>query len=78
MKLYVGNLDLQAKSHDIDLLFQAYGSVASANVAMNHATGEGHGYAYVEMNSEREAKSALEHLDGTQFMSRPLTILPAR
>jgi RNA recognition motif-containing protein len=75
MKLFVGNLDLQTTSEDLSVVFEAYGTVSTAMVAKNPATGEGHGYGFVEMADEDEARSALRNLDGFQLMERPLRVL---
>jgi RNA recognition motif-containing protein len=75
MKFFVGNLDLQATKEDLAGIFSTFGTVATAMIAKNAATGEGHGYGFVEMLDEIEATSALEHLDGFRLMDRPLRVL---
>ncbi len=52
MKLFVGNLDLQATSAELETLFSRFGTVATATVLHNFKTGEGHGFGYVEIEDE--------------------------
>ncbi len=74
MKLFIGNLDLKATDADLGGVFERYGSVTSVSVVKNFATGEGHGYGYVEMASEEEATSAIFDLQGARLLDRELMI----
>ena len=75
MRVFVGNLDLGATDDDLITAFEPYGTVVSANVLMNSATGENHGYGFVEMASEEEANAAISALNGADFLQRELTVL---
>jgi RNA recognition motif-containing protein len=75
VKLFVGNLNLQTTSEDLNVVFQAFGAVKTAVVMMNPTTGEGHGYGFVEMLNDADALSAMQNLDGYRFMERPLRVL---
>jgi RNA recognition motif-containing protein len=59
-KLYVGNLPYQVQESELEQLFAQAGSVASVFVPRDKFTGQGRGFAFVEMNSDAEAQSAIE------------------
>jgi RNA recognition motif-containing protein len=66
------------RSSDLERLFAAYGAVRSAEVIMDHTTGQSKGFGFVEMGSDQEAKAATAALNGTQMNGRPLTVNEAR
>lgn len=74
MKLFIGNLDLNATDADLVSVFERYDSVTSVSVMKNSATGEGHGYGYVEMTSDDEASAAISELQGTVLLDRELMV----
>jgi len=73
--MYVGNLALQTTDEELLAVFKKYGQVASANVMKNVATGEAHGFGYVEMDVDAEGQSALANLDGSELLGRKLTVI---
>ena len=78
MTIYVSNLDLKVTNDSLRLLFSAYGSVASALVAIDGFTGRSRGFAYVEMTEEGEAQTAIQQLDHTTLAGRTLTVRAAQ
>lgn len=76
--LYVGNLAYSIRNSDLERLFAAYGAVHSAEVIMDHTTGQSKGFGFVEMGSEPEAKAAIVALNGKQMEGRPITVNEAR
>jgi RNA recognition motif-containing protein len=74
MKLFIGNLDLKATEADLGGMFKRYDSVTSISVMMNSATGEGHGYGYVDMSSDEEAATAIDDLRGARLLDRELMV----
>lgn len=77
-RLYVGNLDYQTSANELETLFQAHGTVVSVDVVTDRATGDSKGFAFVEMSSEQEARSAVEALSGKQHSGRTLTVNEAK
>lgn len=77
-KLYVGNLSYSVTSSDLELLFGQFGTVDSADVIMDRATGRSKGFGFVEMSSEEEATAATEALAGQEHEGRTLTVNEAR
>ncbi len=77
-KLYVGNLSYDVSSSDLEALLAAHGTVLSAEVISDRATGRSKGFGFVEMESETEADAAIEALNGQQSGGRALTVNEAK
>lgn len=77
-KLYVGNLPHAVDNSELQSIFEAHGTVESAQVIMDRYTGRSKGFGFVEMASENEAKSAIEAMNGAEVGGRPLTVNEAR
>ncbi len=71
-KLYVGNLSYSVTNEQLEELFANQGTVNSVNII------EGKGFGFVEMSSSEEAQSAMDALNNTEFVGRPLKIDEAR
>ncbi len=78
MKLYVGNLAYGIGKSDLERLFAAHGTVRSAEVITDRATGQSKGFGFVEMGSEQEAKAAIAALHGKELDGRAVTVNEAR
>src|SRR5712671_6929391 len=57
-KLYVGNLTYGVTDSDLQQMFEAHGTVQSAQVIMDRDTGRSKGFGFVEMGSDAEAEAA--------------------
>jgi RNA recognition motif-containing protein len=77
-KLYVGNLPYGVGSSELEQLFQAHGTVESAQVIMDRDTGRSKGFGFVEMGSDQEAQTAIQALNGKEIEGRALTVNEAR
>lgn len=77
-RLYVGNLPYTMGSQDLQELFEQYGKVRSALVLSDRETGRSRGFGFVEMESDSEALTAIESLDGQDHSGRRLTVNEAR
>jgi RNA recognition motif-containing protein len=77
-KLYVGNLAYSMADSDLQQLFQAHGTVQSAQVIMDRDTGRSKGFGFVEMGSDQEAQAAIAALNGKEVEGRALTVNEAR
>ena len=73
-KLYVGNLPFKTTEEDLTELFSGHGQVVSSKIITDRDTGRSKGFAFVEMGSEDEAHTAIENLDGKDFMTRALKV----
>ncbi len=77
-KLYVGNLSYGMSDTDLRNLFEAHGTVQSAQVIMDRETGRSKGFGFVEMDSGDQAQAAIDALNGQQVNGRALTVNEAR
>jgi RNA recognition motif-containing protein len=77
-KLYCGNLSYNVSSSDLDQLFSAFGTVASAEVINDRDTGRSKGFGFVEMQSDQEAQAAIAGMNGKEHDGRTLTVNEAR
>lgn len=77
-KIYVGNLDYGVTSADLEQLFGQHGSVQSADVIQDRATGRSKGFGFVEMATDEEAATAIAALNGKDFSGRVLTVNEAK
>ena len=77
-KLYVGGLPYSVTDGQLEEIFQAHGSVASAKVIADKFTGQSRGFGFVEMSSGLEAQTVISALNGTQFDGRTLTVNEAK
>src|SRR3974390_3329579 len=76
--IYVGNLPYDTTGDDLVQLFQAHGTVTSAQVIIDKFSGRSRGFGFVEMANDDEAPTAIDALNGTAFGNRPLTVNEAR
>ena len=77
-KLYVGNLLYEVTDEDLKELFSPQGAVVSASVVKYHDSGRSKGFAFVEMESEEDAKKAIEAMNGSDYKGRKLIVSEAR
>ena len=71
-KLFVGHLPGSITNQDLKKLFRPHGTVRSAQVAVDPATGRSKGFGFVEMSSEQEADAAIAALSGLEVDSPTL------
>ncbi|MDQ2693552.1 MAG: RNA-binding protein [Chloroflexota bacterium] len=77
-KLYVGNLPYNTVDADLQSLFSQAGTVKSAQVIRDRASGRSKGFGFVEMSSSEEAQSAITMFHQKDYNGRPLTVNLAR
>jgi RNA recognition motif-containing protein len=77
-KLYVGNLPYTTVDADLQTLFSQAGTVKSAQVIRDRASGRSKGFGFVEMSSSDEAQSAITMFHQKDYNGRPLTVNLAR
>lgn len=74
MSIFVGNLPFRAEQDDVAELFAPYGEVVSCVLPLERDTGRKRGFAFVEMADLAMETRAIEALQGTELMGRPLRI----
>ena len=77
-KVYVGNMSYDVSQADLEQMFGAHGTVQSAQVIMDRATGQSKGFGFVEMSSDAEAAAAISALDGQDSGGRALKVNEAK
>ena len=78
VKLYVGNLSFSTKEDDLRTLLSQAGTVTSAELIKDRATGESKGFAFVVMGSQVEAEKATQMFNGYSLDGREIKVSPAR
>ncbi|MFB3891374.1 MAG: RNA recognition motif domain-containing protein [Phycisphaerae bacterium] len=77
-KVYVGNLNYAVTSAELEQLFAQHGTVQSADVIQDKATGRSKGFGFVEMSTDEEAAAAIAALNGKDYNGRALTVNEAK
>lgn len=77
-KLYVGGLAYATTEASLRAAFEQAGTVTSATVIMDRATGQSKGFGFVEMSSPEEAAAAIEMWNGKELDGRTLRVNEAR
>jgi RNA recognition motif-containing protein len=78
MRIYVGGLPYQTTEQELARLFEQTGEVVSASIITDRDTGRSKGFGFVEMSNDDEARTAIEHLNGTLVGNRTITVNEAR
>ena len=74
MSIFVGNLPFRAEREDVLQLFAPFGEVLNCSLPLERDTGRKRGFAFVEMADEGIESTAIDGLQGTELMGRPLRI----
>ncbi len=78
MEIFVGNLPFDCTEEEIRGAFSPYGEVASVRMLTDRISGRFRGIAYVVMNGDAEAASAIENLNGKDLKGRPMRVDKSR
>ncbi|XP_035480617.1 RNA-binding protein 4 isoform X2 [Scophthalmus maximus] len=70
VKLFVGNLPLDATHDELTKLFGPYGEINTCSLLRQ--------YAFVTLKGEGAADRAIRHLDGKEYRGRPLVVEESR
>ncbi len=74
MSIFVGNLPFRAEREDVIQLFAPFGEVLNCSLPLERDTGRKRGFAFIEMADEAIESAAIDGLQGTELMGRPLRI----
>ena len=72
MNIYVGNISWGLTDQDLENVFAEYGTVTSAKIITDRATGRSRGFGFVEMSDGAEA--AIEALNEAEVDGRKLVV----
>lgn len=78
MNIYVGNLSFKSIDADLQELFGAFGTVATAAIIKDKFTGNSKGFGFVEMPDATQAQAAIAGLNGKELGGRALRVNEAR
>ena len=76
-RLFVGGLPWATTDAELSDFFAKAGTVVSAKVITDRATGRSKGFGFVEMSTEEEAAEAMK-LDGTELGDRKIVVNEAK
>ena len=76
-RLYIANIPFKATEESVRGLFAEIGEVVSFNLVTDARTGKPKGFAFVTLASDDEARKAIEALNGTLLLGRPLSVSEA-
>jgi len=74
VSIFVGNLPFRAEREDVMQLFAPFGEVLNCSLPLERDTGRKRGFAFIEMADEATESTAIDGLQGTELMGRPLRI----
>ena len=77
MNIFVAGLPYDLDDAELEEIFEKFGKVVSAKVAMDRETGKSKGFGFVEMPNEAEAKDAIENLNDISLGKKPLVVKAA-
>ncbi|HEY2720490.1 MAG TPA: RNA-binding protein [Chitinophagaceae bacterium] len=77
MNIFVAGLPYDLDDAELEEIFEKFGKVNSAKVAIDKDTGKSRGFGFVEMPVETEAKEAIEGLNNISLGKKPLVVKAA-
>ena len=78
MPIYIGNLPDEVTKDDLSGVFSEYGTLKRIGLPALRETGQLRGFGFVEMDPEEVETTAIEALDGAEWMGRSLKVSKAR
>jgi cold-inducible RNA-binding protein len=77
MKLFVAGLPYDLDDAELEEIFEKFGKVATARVAIDRETGKSKGFGFVDMQNDTDAKNAIENLKDISLGKKPLIVKQA-
>ena len=77
MKLFVAGLPYDLDDAELEEIFEKFGTITSARVAIDRETGKSKGFGFVEMANDEEAREAIENLKDISLCKKPLLVTQA-
>jgi RNA recognition motif-containing protein len=77
MNIFVAGLPYDLDDAELEEIFEKFGVVKSAKVAMDKETGKSRGFGFVDMPNADEAKEAIEGLNDISLGKKPLVVKQA-
>jgi RNA recognition motif-containing protein len=67
MNILIRNLSRKITESDLREMFSPFGEISSLNLVMDEKTNLSKGFGFVEMDDPKEAKSAIQALNGKKI-----------
>src|SRR3954451_14459073 len=77
-KLFVGNLPFSTDERRLRELFASIGAVDTVNIVLDQMIGRARGFAFVEMQTDEAAQTAIQRLNATDLDGRKIAVNEAR
>jgi len=77
-RLYVGNLPYTVSEDELSEIFAQFGNVVSARVITDARTGRSKGFGFVELETEDQAREAIDQMNGADVQGRAVRVATAR
>ena len=77
MKIFVAGLPYDLDDAELEEIFEKFGKVNSAKVAMDKETGKSKGFGFIDMPDSVEAKDAIESMNDISLGKKPLVVKEA-
>ncbi len=77
MKIFVAGLPYDLDDSELEEIFEKFGTIISAKVAMDKETGKSKGFGFIEMQNDAEALDAIESLNDISLGKKPLVVKKA-
>jgi RNA recognition motif-containing protein len=76
--VFVGNMDAATTEDELRKAFAVYGSVQTVSIINDRDTGRPRGFAFVEMENDKEAQEAMLGLNGSTLGGNALNVSEAK
>lgn len=77
-RLYIGNLSDEVTENDLTHNFSTIGKVVSVAIIKDKYSRQSKGFGFVEMETEDEAKKAIEQFNGGELQGKKIVVSEAR
>jgi cold-inducible RNA-binding protein len=77
-RLYVGNLSFRTTEESLRAMFSQAGAIKSVLIMKDRETQQSRGFGFVEMESDDDARKAIEMCDGRELDGRNLRVNEAK
>ncbi len=77
MKIFVTGLPYDLDDAELEEIFEKFGTIASAKVAIDKETGKSRGFGFVDMPNSEEAREAIDGLNDISLGKKPLVVKEA-
>ncbi len=77
-RLYIGNLSSEVTENDLTHNFSSIGKVVSVAIIKDKYSRQSKGFGFVEMETEDEARKAIEQFNGGELQGKRIIVSEAR